>query len=92
MKKNLQKKLLSTALTITSRHHWHTVFFWLLEKYSDLAEEIANEHYRLPPEEEKEMLEEILRKGKLEIALKEILKGEGEAVTPPTPEERPDCR
>lgn len=90
--KKLQKKLLNTALTITGRHHWHAVFFWLLEKNSDLAEEIANEHYRLPPEEEKEMLEEILRKGKLEIARREAFKTEGEAVTPPTPEKRPDCR
>ena len=90
--RKLQKKLLNTALTVTDRHHWHTVFFWLLEKHSDMAEEIANESYRLSPEEEKQMLEEILRRGKLEIARREVFKMEGEAVTPPTPEERPDCR
>lgn len=87
----MTKKILDTALTITGRMHWHTLFFWLLEKHSDMAEEIANESYRLPPEEEKQMLEEILRLGKLEIARREAFKMEGKAVTPPTPEDRPDC-
>ena len=92
MRKKMHKKLLDAALTITCKLHLHTVYSWLLEKYSDLAEEIAYERFRLPPEKEKEMLEEILRKGKLEIALKEILKGEDEAPAPTIPEDDPDCR
>ena len=88
----LQKNLLDTALTFTGRMHWNGIFFWLLEKFSGTAEEIANERYQLPPEEQKEMLEEILRRCKAELALREAMEKAGEAATPPTPKERPDCR
>ena len=67
MRKKLKKKLLDTALSTTGQLHWHTLFFGLLEKHSDMAEEIAIESYKLPPQEEKQMLDEILRRGKLEI-------------------------
>lgn len=90
--KKFKKKLLDAALTFTSRMHWHNLFFGLLEKYSDLAEEIANERYRLPPEEEKQMIEEILRKGKLEIARKDAFERENENTPPSGPVERPDYK
>lgn len=90
--KKTKKKLLDAALTFTGRMHWHNLFFWLLEKYSDLAEEIANERYRLPPEEEKKVIEEILKRGRLEAARKEAFEAETENTPDFSSSERPDYK
>lgn len=91
MRKKLKKKLLDIALSITVQLHWHTLFFGLLEKHSDMAEEIAIESYKLPPQEEKQMLDEILRRRKLEIARREAFKME-EAITSSRSKKRPDSQ
>lgn len=90
--KETKKKLLDAALTFTGRMHWHSLFFWLLERYSDLAEEIANERYQLPPEEEKKLIDEILKRGRLEAARREAFEDDIENASDSAASERPDYK